>query len=303
MADLDQTARLALKLAPTETLAWLLPEVSVDLGFAGWLDTETIPFPGEPSRRCDTVAELTSLSGTAPPWAVVLEVEARPRATMLDRLLEYTARLRRKLRHGPHQRDRYQVAAVLILLTGPPRQVALDLTLPGTDLSLRWCVRVVALSALQAAETMAQIDRGELGRSVLPWVPLMAGGGEAAIVPEWLRLATAESDGQQRSEYAGVARVFADRAGSLPLWQTTLEGMGVWKSTVIEGWRQEGAIQQLRDNVLKVLAVRFPVELPPDLDLAIRHTSDFLELTHLFDLALTASTVEAIRAVAQANGH
>src|SRR5437588_1916685 len=118
MAELDQAARFALKIAPAEALHWLLPELDPDLTFTRWLDTETIAFPGEPRRRCDTVAELVSRTGQSPPWAVVLEVEARPRSTILDRLLEYEARLLRKLRHGPHRRDRYLVAGVLILLTG-----------------------------------------------------------------------------------------------------------------------------------------------------------------------------------------
>src|SRR5947199_8614987 len=110
MADLDQTARFALKLAPAEALRWLLPRLDADLTFRRWLDTETIAFPGEPQRRCDTVAELVSRSGQSSPWAVVLEVEARPRSTILARLLKYLARLLRKLRHGPYLRDRYQQA-------------------------------------------------------------------------------------------------------------------------------------------------------------------------------------------------
>jgi hypothetical protein len=140
MAELDQTARSGLKLAPEEPLRWLLPKLSPDLAFRRWLDTEMIAFPGEPQRRCDTVAELVSRSGTSPPWAVVLEVEARPRATIIARLLEYLARLMRKLRHGPHGRDRYQLAAVLLVLTGRQRRLKVEMVLPGTDVGQTWTV-------------------------------------------------------------------------------------------------------------------------------------------------------------------
>src|SRR5689334_507309 len=116
MDELDQTARYALKMAPAEALHWLVPDLNPDLVFRRWLDTEMIAFPGEPKRRCDTVAELVSRGGAGPPWALVLEVEARLRSTILDRLLEYQLRVMRKLRHGPPRRDRYQVAGVLILL-------------------------------------------------------------------------------------------------------------------------------------------------------------------------------------------
>ena len=95
MAELEQTARYALKVAPAEALHWLLPDLDADLAFTRWLDTETIAFPGEPGRRCDTVAELVSRSGKTSPWALVLEVEARLRSTILDRVLEYEVRLLR----------------------------------------------------------------------------------------------------------------------------------------------------------------------------------------------------------------
>src|SRR5262249_49806956 len=80
--DLDRTARYAVKQAAEEHLAWLLPEVSAELAYDDWLDTETIAFPGEPRRRCDTVARLKHREGASPPWAAVLEVEARPRSTI-----------------------------------------------------------------------------------------------------------------------------------------------------------------------------------------------------------------------------
>jgi hypothetical protein len=63
VAELDQTARYALKVSPAEAIRWLLPGLDADLGFTRWLDTETVAFPGEPGRRCDTVAELVSRSG------------------------------------------------------------------------------------------------------------------------------------------------------------------------------------------------------------------------------------------------
>src|SRR5262245_20909241 len=66
MNHLDTTARYGLKVSPAETLAWLVPELDPDLEYSRWLDTEMIAFPGEPQRRCDTVAELLSQSHTLP---------------------------------------------------------------------------------------------------------------------------------------------------------------------------------------------------------------------------------------------
>jgi hypothetical protein len=184
MAELDQTARFALKMNPAEVLAWVLGDLDPDLGFTRWLDTETIAFPGEPNRRCDTVAELVSRSGRSPPWALVLEVEARSRAAMLVRVLEYLARLLRKLRHGPRRRDRYLVAGVVLFLSGRRKDLKLHMQLPGTDVVLSCAFRAVCLAEERAAATLERIGKGELGRSILPWVPLMAGGDEAAVVQE-----------------------------------------------------------------------------------------------------------------------
>jgi hypothetical protein len=78
MSELDATARYALQINPPEMVRWLLPGLDPDLGFSRGLDTEAIAFPGEPKRRSDTVAELTSRSGQSPPWALALEVESRP---------------------------------------------------------------------------------------------------------------------------------------------------------------------------------------------------------------------------------
>ncbi len=304
MATLDRTARFALKIDPPEVMRWLLPKLDPDLAFTRWLDTEMIAFPGEPGRRCDTVAELVSRSGQAPPWALVVEVEARPRATIADRLLEYEGRLLRKLRHGPRRRDRYLVAGVLIFLTGRWRKLTLKMRLPGTDVGLRWKVQVLSLARESAAGTLERIGRGELGRSVLPWVPLMAGGGEAAAVQEWVRLASQEPDEQRRTDYAGLALVFAERAGCLPAWKQALEGFNMWESQVLKERenvvRLEGRLEEKRSDLLEVLRLRFQMEVPPDLTRAIREVTDLALLAGWFKAAVTVSSLEAFGAAVQA---
>jgi hypothetical protein len=304
MAELDQTARFALKIAPAETVRWLLPTLKPDLVFTRWLDTETIAFPGEPGRRCDTVAELVSRSGQSPPWALALEVEARPRATIVDRLLEYQSRLLRKLRHGPRRRDRYLVAGVVLFLTGRKHDLGLDMKLPGTELGMSWKAGSRCLAIRKAAVTLGRIGRGQLGRSVLPWVPLMQGAGEPAVVQEWLRLAGQEPDRERQRDYAGLALVFAERAGCLPAWKQSLERVDMWESQVIREWknkgRDEGRLETRQDVLLRALRVRFRAEVPEDLAQQVRQTTDPEVLTRWFDAALVAQSLEAFRSVVQA---
>ncbi len=58
MNAFDQSARFAVKADPAGFFGWLVPGLPGGLGFRGWLDTRTLPFPGEPDRISDTVAEL-----------------------------------------------------------------------------------------------------------------------------------------------------------------------------------------------------------------------------------------------------
>ncbi len=299
MAELDQTARYALKVAPAEAIRWLVPTLDADLGFTRWLDTETIAFPGEPGRRCDTVAELVSRGGKSAPWALVLEAEARPTPTILDRVLEYEARLLRRLRHGPRRRDRYLVAAVVIFLRGCKQELTLQMQLPGTDLGLGLRVGTLSLAREPAAATLEQIGRDDLGRSILPWVPLMAGGDEAAVVAEWVRLAAGETNAQRRADYPGLALVFADSVGRLPVWKQALEGFNVWESQVIREWKAAGRVEQQRGALLRALRLRFPPEVPADLGRTIEQTTDLDVLTRWFDAALTVPTLDAFRSAIQ----
>jgi len=100
------------------------------VGWGGWLDTRTLPFPGEPDRICDTVAGLARGPTAAPEWALVIEFQAEPDPDILDRLLEYLARLRRELQPGAERRSRYAVLGALVNLTGPVQPDTLEMTLP-----------------------------------------------------------------------------------------------------------------------------------------------------------------------------
>jgi hypothetical protein len=299
VAELDQTARYVLKLAPAEAIRWLLSDLDADLAFTRWLDTETIAYPGEPGRRCDTVAELVSRGGKSAPWALVLEAEARPTATILDRVLEYEARLLRRLRHGPRRRDRYLVAAVVIFLRGRKKQLALQMQLPGTTLGLSLTVGTMSLARESAAATVERIGRGELGRSIMPWVPLMAGGDDAAVIAEWVRLAGTEPNAQRRGDVPGLALIFADSVGRLPVWKQALEGFDMWESQVIREWKTEAQVELQRKNLREVLRSRFPPEVPTDLAERIDQTTDLGALTRWFGAALTAPTLDAFRGAVQ----
>ena len=94
MGQFDQAARYTAKLDPPAFLRWLLPGLDVMLAFQGWLDTRTLPFPGDRDRTCDTVAEMLDAAHLSRLWALIVEFQSEPDAEILERLLEYMVRLR-----------------------------------------------------------------------------------------------------------------------------------------------------------------------------------------------------------------
>src|SRR5258708_6839853 len=93
---------------------------------------------------------------------------------------------------------------------------------------------------MDAGATLAAIATGSLGLCVLPWVSLMHGGGEPAMIEEWKRLALTEPDEEKLRAYAGLALVIAGLAGCLDSWEKGLEGWNVERSRVTLEWERHG---------------------------------------------------------------
>src|SRR5262249_54382939 len=129
MNDFDQASRFQLKSYPQAHFEWLFPQASQVMRWSRWLDSQSAPRPGEPDRRCDTIAELVHWEGLTHPRALVIELFTQADAEALDRTGEYLWRFRRDLRHGPHGQDKYPFVAALLFLTGhcAEREVQADL--------------------------------------------------------------------------------------------------------------------------------------------------------------------------------
>jgi hypothetical protein len=300
MNPFDQSARFVAKADPAGLLRWLVPGLPVSLAFRGWLDTRTLPFPGEPDRVCDTVAELVDPADPSTRWALATEFQAEPDAQILDRLLEYLARLRRELRHGPRRRDKFRVAAALVQMTGRRPLDTLDMTLPGeSSVGLRLAVAVKNLRDEEAAATLAEIDGGRASRWLLPWIPLMKGGGKPTMIEEWKRIASAEPDRKARADYAALALNFADLTRHLDRWKKALEGWNMRESTVVNEWKAEGkaegAIQTRRDDILRLLELKFPGQVPDEWMTAVESQADSKELSRWFDAVAVASSLAEFR--------
>lgn len=308
MSFYDQASRYAVKLDPPGFLSWLLVGLDPDLRFSRWLDSQTIPIPGDPDRRCDTVAELVHSSGTGPPWALVLELQTRPDPEILDRVLEYLARFRREIRHGPHGRDKYLLGAAVINLTGGVQGGSLDMALPGsTGIGLHWHIHVRTMAEENAAAIRQGINQRQIPRCLLPWIPLMTGGGEKSIIQEWKRLALLEPDSRRRSDFGLLARGLSPLTHCEEIWKMELNGWNVDESPIArelveKGEKrgiQQGILLTKREVLLQLLAAKFPGPFPSEILASVQAQPDPVTLSLWFDVAVKASSLAEVQAAMQ----
>jgi hypothetical protein len=218
----DKASRYAARIDPPGFLALVLGLPPAAIDFRGWLDTRHMPFPGDRNRTNDTVGRLGDTSGAGPPWAVAVEYQSDPDPDVFGRLLAYLGGLWLGLRPDPERGSRYRVAAAVVNLTGSgSASRRMEWAEAGLGVELR--VIKFNLERESIDTLLGGIASGRLSRCVLPWVPLTAGADAIGAIERWKRLAEAETD-RRRADYAGLARIFAERAGRKDVWRTQLEG-------------------------------------------------------------------------------
>src|SRR5580700_1662875 len=75
------------QLDPMGFWSWSLRLKQDQFAFRRWLDTRSIPFPGETDRTGDTVAWIDDPSKNLTPWAVAAEFQLEPDPLMCGCLL------------------------------------------------------------------------------------------------------------------------------------------------------------------------------------------------------------------------
>src|SRR5262249_38595459 len=143
--------------------------------------------------------------------AMVVEFQSEPDLLMLHRLLDYMGRLNLEQQTSPDSRGLYQIAGVLLNLTGSAQPDTLDMRLPDMPDYGGWA-RVVLRTLREEvpSATLTAIAASQTERCVLPWISLMHGADDPRIITQWRAVAEMETEGRLRSQYAGLALVFAD---------------------------------------------------------------------------------------------
>ena len=300
MAVYDQAGRYAIKRRPSAFFTWRAAPLWLAWKFVRWQDTRTLPFPGEPDRVCDTVAEFEHQADPRQRCLVDVEVQAKPDADMLERLGEYGFRLRRELRYGPGAAGKYPALSLVLNLTGAEQPSGLDMTLPEWSAAGQWLqVGQATLSAEDAGPTLARIAAGELERWVLPWLPLLRGAAKPANMAEWKRLAAQEPESRSRYEFGGLALVFAVLAGMDSVWRKALQGWNMTECSIVNEWQDAARFETRMEDLRRALRLRFGMPVPADLEDQLAAIKRKAELDRWFDASLTAPSLDAFRAAVQ----
>jgi hypothetical protein len=303
MGMFDQNARMASKQDGASYFAWLLHRYQPPppLAFERWDDSRRLPLPGGPDRTDDLVAVLRRTDQPGQIAYLIVEIEAEPERHLLQRLGVYGLLLSREVSPAPGPENLPPVGCILLHLTGERAEDGLELTVVGTPLGLWFKPLVVNLCREDARRTLTDIADGRVGLSILPWIPMMAGGGEPALIEEWKQVAQREPDAQRRATYRDFALVFAELTRELVNWQRALEGWEMKESQYIKGWLNEGKAQGVvearRAALLKVLRAKLADPVPEEVSLAVEGTNDPDTLDRWLDAALQTGTWAEFRAV------
>jgi hypothetical protein len=283
--DFDRAMRHAVKADAEGTLRWVFPKLSPRWRFTRWFDAQSAPRPGEPDRRCDTIAELTDIEGTREPRAVILELFADPDSDAGDRLLEYIGRYRREVKHGPHGQDRYPFLTGRIFLAGGPQSVGWSADLPdeeAEEVSFVFRPKLRCVDRESAVATLDAIKDNRLSASILAWVPAMRGGETVEVAQRWRELVGEVKDDNRLKTLCDLAIIVAQKTGSRELWKKVLEGFPLNESISM----REVRVETRRADLLEVLESRFPEGVPDELRKRVEQQADAEELHRWFSLAL-----------------
>ncbi len=141
-----------------------------------------------------------------------------------------------------------------------------------------------------AAEVLGGIEAGRWSRCLLPWVALMSGGDDPALVDRWKRLAEAEPDSRRHADYGGLAQVFADRVGRKVLWHEKLKGWNMTESSVVNAWIAEGEARGSRAFLVRIGAKKFGHGPTDEQRTALDAISDLALLTQLIERLLDVNS-------------
>ena len=222
--------------------------------------------------------------------AVLVEFQIDPDPEMFGRVLRLLGSILQFAWPDKKHSKRFMVGAAVVNLTGRG-QCSKAMIWPRAKLKTELLVAEYNLEHEPAAVLLDGVESGAWPRTLLPFVALMQGGNEAAIISRWKALTDGEPDFRRRSDYAAIALLFADRAKRKTVWSDKLTGWNVTESPFINEFIVEARMSAL----LEVLSDKFK-KLPKKIENTIKKTKDVDELRKWMSAAAKANSLEEFRA-------
>ena len=293
----NEAARYTAKqIVPEASLRFLLPSVFLHWRWLGWDDSQTVSFPGDPERRCDTVARFERIDGTRPPVLLVVEFETEPGSDMAPREGEYRLRLRRESPFQTEPRVPYDVVGAIVYLTGPAQPATWTMTPDDfAGLTMTITARVPCFRNESAMALFDAIAAGTTSKGLLAWVPLMGGSDTPEAVARWVELAIAEPNDRIRRDVGVFANAFAPLNPRPDLWRAALEGWQVKTSPYLDEIAREVRVQTRKEMLIEVIGGHLGQEIPHDILSRIEHEQDLPRLKRWSTVIANVSSFDELR--------
>jgi hypothetical protein len=264
----DQSARYAALAEPGFVLQRLRPLLGMTLAWRGWFNTRSVPLPGGPDRDADLVTIADDPADPDRPWLVIHEFQAQadPDKAVVIQLeaLIFLCYARDVERGG----GRFRPLPVFVHLTGEQPSNVVSVRTPSgrgfTGDPVEWQV-----AADSAPETLDRVKSDELSWGALFWVSLMLGADDEKVVEQWLALVEKKVPDKFRPDVRHIAVVLAELAGRRLAWDRVVRGVDMTESAVVNEILEQGELRGRRDDLLRLVRLRFPALVTPDLERAI----------------------------------
>ena len=295
MNTFDQIARNVCKLEGLALFPWILRHrMELRGSFDSWEDTRRLTLPGQPDRTNDLVALLKAEDPDHSLVFGIVEVQAEAQRMIFPRIGVYELFLLQELERESKSDAEPAIFSVVLNLTGENPVEGWQSPLGGMVIR----PIVINLKNESAAELLNEIESGQLALSLLPWIPLMEGGGSPELIEKWKELIAREPSAERRRQIRDFALIFAELSKKLVLWQKALEGWEMLESQIVLGWlkrgEDKGRVETAREVLLEVIRTRLEDPVPEDLFLAIEGTNDPDILRRWFKLALRVDEISEL---------
>jgi hypothetical protein len=149
-----------------------------------------------------------------------------------------------------------------------------------------------------APEALEKIKSGEFTWGALFWIALMRVADDEKVVEHWLALVDSLAPQECKTDVRYIASTFAELSGCLIAWNQVVQGVEMTESVIANRMIELGELRARREALLRLVRLRFPALLTPDVERAIKDQPSLTLMNTWLDAAFDpATTAESFLAL------